>query len=102
MAWFVCPVLLKPYHREGGGIAAQGDVITLIKQGPRCVIVAVMLFPLYLLQLDPRENPLDVWMFTWVHDSWRAPGAQLCRGRCTIQAGPLVTAWYVGFARGVC
>lgn len=34
MAWFVCPVFLKPYHMEGGGIMAEGDVITPIKQSP--------------------------------------------------------------------
>lgn len=65
MAWFVCPVFLKPYHMEGEGDHGWRWCNHTDKAGPWCVIVAVML----ILWTPERIFPMCVcvWMFMWVH-----------------------------------
>lgn len=111
MAWFVCPVFLKPYHKEGLGDHGSGWCNQTDKAGPWCVIVAAMLIRCIYSNWTPKRIfaiCVSVCVFgclceglcgcMWVRDTWEL---ELALQRQVDHPGwPVLTGWYVSFSGG--
>lgn len=104
MAWFLCAQCSWNLITWRKGDHGLGWCNHTIKAEPWCVILAVMLILcIYSNWAPERIFPMCVcvyvWMFMWVHDTWRELGVTLLR-QVDQPGWPVLTSWYVSFAGG--